>query len=238
MPEYQHQEPVFVDDVQVKLIDYMAKDISVTRSAQVSVKGENNPGTDTPRLINYLSSARHGSPFEHTAFTFFVKAPIFVFREFMRHRMASYNEQSARYSIMAPEFYIPGVDRGLVNVGTPAKPDLQPGTEAQREVMDNEHRQSCVRSWEAYERMLGVGIAREVARGVLPVNLMSQMYVTINARSLMNFLSLRVDGGESAVYPSWPQKEIEMVAERMEALFAEKMPNVHAAFVASGRVAP
>ena len=93
-------------EMTVKLIDSMASDIHVTRAAQVSAKGENNPETDTPRLINALMADRHGSPFEHNSMIFFVKAPIFVFREFHRHRVGfSYNEMSGRYTTLLPLFY-------------------------------------------------------------------------------------------------------------------------------------
>ncbi|MFT4285579.1 MAG: FAD-dependent thymidylate synthase, partial [Protaetiibacter sp.] len=92
-------------------------------------------------------------------------------------------------------------------------------------------------AYEAYQRMLAAGIAREVARGVLPVSTYSSMYVTMNARSLMNFLSLRTKHPESH-FPSFPQREIELVAEQMEAFWAELMPLTHAAFQAGGRVAP
>ena len=96
---------------------------------------------------------------------------------------------------------------------------------------------SCEQSYAAYQEMLGAGIAREVARMVLPVSIYSAAYVTVNARSLMNFLSLRRKV-EGSAYPSYPQREIEMVAERYEEEWAKLMPITHAAFVANGRVSP
>lgn len=222
---------------EVALIDAMASDISVTRSAQVSVKGENKPETDTPRLINYLMTARHGSPFEHTSFTWFVKAPIFVFREFHRHRIASYNEMSGRYTELQPEFYVPTEDRHLVNVGTSARPEFAPGDENMFEIMDAVVSESYSDSWVAYKALLDLGVANEVARIVLPVGIMSQMYVTMNARALMNFLSLR-GNQEGAATLSRPQREIQMVAEKMEEDFKSLMPLTHAAWIANGRVAP
>ena len=92
-------------------------------------------------------------------------------------------------------------------------------------------------AFEAYQRMLDAGVAREVARIVLPLNIYSSMYVTLNARSLMNFLSLRTKR-EGTQFPSFPQREIEMCAEQMEDIFAELMPLTYAAFNANGRVAP
>lgn len=224
-------------DMDVKLIDYMASDISVTRSAQVSIKGENNPDTDVPRLINYLMEARHGSPFEHAVFTFFVKAPIFVFREFHRHRIASYNEMSGRYTKLLPEFYTPGPNRKLINIATSARPEFAQATERQKETVFIGDRQIAQAAWDTYEDRLQSGIANEVARTVLPVSIYSQMYVTMNARALMNFLSLRVDS-EDSTHRSRPQMEIQMVAQQMESHFAILMPDTHLAFIKFGRVAP
>jgi thymidylate synthase (FAD) len=96
---------------------------------------------------------------------------------------------------------------------------------------------SYIKSYESYKKMLDAGIAREVARAVLPVALYSSMYVTMNARALMNFLSLRTSR-EGSHFPSYPQREIEMVAEKMESHFAQLMPLTYAAFQKSGRVAP
>jgi len=223
--------------MEVKLIDHMASDIAVTRAAQVSVKGENNPDTDMPRLINYLMECRHGSPFEHTAFTWFVKAPIFVFREFHRHRIASYNEMSGRYTKLLPEFYTPTPDRPLRNVGTSARPEFEEGTERQQSIVQQGDLMVAQLAWDQYNRRLNEGIANEIARTVLPVSIYSQMYVTMNARSLMNFLSLRVDSLE-ATYRTRPQREIQMVAEQMEADFSIAMPHTYGAFLKHGRVAP
>ena len=217
-------------DIEVKLIDSMASDLAVTRAAQVSVKGENNPDTDTPRLINYLMESRHGSPFEHTAMTFFVKAPIFVFREWHRHRISSINEMSGRYTKLYPEFYAPDEMRKLVNVGTSARPEFAPGDSQQQVMVQDFITETAQFAWDRYEAMIDAGVANEIARAVLPVTTYSQMYWTVNARSLMNFVSLRA--AEMA------QREIRRYAEAVEKLFAEQMPITHAAFVANERTAP
>lgn len=224
-------------DVVVKLIRASAEDDFVVQAAQVSVKGENNPDTDPARLINYLMEGRHGSPFEHNSFTFFVEAPIFVFREWHRHRIASINEMSGRYTKLIPHFYTPGVDRKLVNVGTSARPEFAPGTEKQLSMVRYGDRLVAATAWAEYERRLEAGVANEIARSVLPVSTYSQMYWTANARSIMNFLSLRVDSPDAA-YRTRPQREIEMGAEQIEHHFATRMPHTHAAFIRHGRVAP
>ncbi|HQX36669.1 MAG TPA: FAD-dependent thymidylate synthase, partial [Microbacteriaceae bacterium] len=179
----------------------------------------------------------HGSPFEHNSMTFYVQAPIFVFREFMRHRMASYNEESGRYRELRPVFYVPGADRRLLQVGKPGAYEFHEGSPEQSALADQVTREASIRAFESYQTMLKAGIAREVARIVLPLNIFSSMYVTVNARSLMNFLSLRTKH-EGTHFPSFPQREIEMCAEKMEAQWMELMPLTHAAFNDNGRVAP
>lgn len=235
---------VFRSDMTVQLVRSAAQDGDVVFAARVSTQGEKTLATagedasDRDKgLIRFLMRDRHGSPFEHNSFTFYVEAPIFVFREFMRHRMASYNEESGRYRKMRPVFYVPGPERNLQQVGKPGAYTFEPGTPEQRALVTETVRAQSTSAYEGYRRMLEAGVAREVARTVLPLNLYSSMYVTVNARSMMNFLSLRTQRPDSA-FPSFPQREIEMVAELMEQHFAEKMPLTHAAFEAGGRVAP
>jgi thymidylate synthase (FAD) len=222
----------------VELVNFMASDSAVVMAARVSTGGavSEDPKKDAG-LINYLMRDRHGSPFEHNAFTFYIEAPIFVFREFMRHRVASYNEESGRYKELAPVFYIPSGDRKLVQVGKPGAYTFEDGTYEQKTVVPADVKLAANEAYASYQRMLSVGVAREVARTVLPVGLYSSMYVTMNARALMNFLSLRTMR-EGTHFPSYPQREIEMVAEQMEVLFAKKMPITYKTFNMNGRVAP
>lgn len=225
----------FSSEITVKLVRAMASDDMVVQAAQVSAKGENNPETVPQRLIEALLKGRHGSPFEHNAFTFFVEAPLFVFREWQRHRISSFNEMSGRYTTLPGKFYIPDPDRPLKNAGTKMKPEF---THSNGVLFDEPNYKWIIeQSWYWYESALAQGIANEVARMVLPVNIYSQMYWTVNARSLMNFLSLRVESDDSLVR-SYPQKEIQMGAEQVERYFAEEMPATYAAFVKGGRVAP
>lgn len=229
---------LYRSDVTVELVDSMGHDYSVARAARVSTGGSMEIDLEKDKaLINYLMRDRHGSPFEHNAFTFYIEAPIFVFREFMRHRIASYNEESGRYKKLEPVFYVPDENRKLVQVGKPGAYTFEPGTEDQTFRATAAITYASLDSYRRYEEMLAEGIAREVARMVLPVNIYSSMFVTINARSLMNFLSLRTIHPDSKV-PSFPQREIEMVAEQMETYFMENMPATHEAFCRNGRVAP
>jgi thymidylate synthase (FAD) len=233
----------FRGDMTVELVKHAASDADVVWAARVSTKGESSLAdveADPERsrgLINFLMRDRHGTPFEHSTMTFYVRAPIFVFREFMRHRTFSYNEESGRYRELAPEFYVPGPSRKLVQQGKPGKYEFVDGTPEQHKLVVEATQEACRRSYAAYREMLEAGVAREVARTVLPVGLYSSMYATCNARALMNFLSLRTRRDDSA-FPSFPQREIEMVAEEMEREWAALMPLTHAAFEANGRVGP
>jgi thymidylate synthase (FAD) len=230
----------------VELVRSSASDSDVLFAARVSTQGEQtlesaqDENLDTSRskgLINYLMRDRHGSPFEHNSMTFYVQAPIFVFREFMRHRIASYNEESGRYRELNPVFYVPGAERNLIQVGKPGAYDFLAGTPEQTALVQDEARRTSTEAFASYQRMLDAGIAREVARIVLPLNIYSSMYVTMNARSLMNFLSLRTKR-EGTHFPSFPQREIEMAAEQMEDFWSTLMPLTYSAFNENGRVAP
>jgi thymidylate synthase (FAD) len=242
----------FSSEIDVHLIDSMGNDDSVIRAMLVSTNGgalsleddflaevesEKYQNSKNGR-INFLMKNRHGSPFEHNAFTFYVKAPIFVFREWHRHRIGfSYNEESGRYTQLKPEFYLPAPDRNLVQVGKPGHYEFVPGTSEQYADMFLGHTQICADSYANYEYLLSKGIAKEVARMTLPVNIYSSMYVTLNARSLMAFLSLRTIH-EGSMFPSFPMREIAMAGEKLEAVLAQKFPITHEAFNKNGRVCP
>ena len=233
----------FRSDVTVELVRGAASDADVVFAARVSTAGEQSlddveaDASGSKGLINYLMRERHGSPFEHNSLTFFVRAPIFVWREHMRHRIASYNEESGRYRQLEPVFYVPSRERAIQQVGKTGAYEFLPGTPEQYDLIEARMQQSCRDSYSAYIDMLDAGVAREVARMVLPVSIYSSAYVTLNARSLMNFLSLRRKA-EGSHFPSYPQREIEMVAERYEDEWARLMPLTHRAFVNNGRVAP
>jgi thymidylate synthase (FAD) len=232
----------FSSEMDVRLVRADASDAGVVMAARVSTQGDeslrHSPDVAKDQgLIRYLMRDRHGSPFEHNSMTFYVSAPILVFREFMRHRIASYNEESGRYRELAPKFYVPNRQRALVQQGKPGAYHFVPGSPEQHELLETSVRRVCLEAYAAYQGLLEAGVAREVARSVLPVNIYSSMYVTMNARALMNFLSLRTIS-PSSQYPSYPQHEIAVVAQEMERIWSELMPDTHAAWHASGRVAP
>lgn len=156
----------------------------------------------------------------------------------MRHRIGfSYNEQSGRYMEMLPVFYIPAEDRNLVQIGKAGKYEFVPGDEHQFSLMQKSMQYANQVAWDEYQYMLDNGIAKEVARMCLPVNTYSAAYVSCNARSMMHFLSLRTKH-EGSLFPSFPMKEINMVADQMEYIFSNLFPLTHDAFAAARRVAP
>lgn len=232
----------FRSDFDVELQDWMGDDNSIARAARVSVLGgdvlDRKQRESDAGLISFLMKNRHGTPFEHNAMTFFVSAPIFVFREFQRHRIGfSYNEVSGRYSELKPVFYMPTEARPLIQQGKPGHYEFVPGTENQHNITWNVVTEAYRSAWTDYQALLTLGIAKEVARVVLPVGIYSSMYVTCNARSLLSFLSLRTKDPE-AHFPSFPQWEIEQVATQMEAIAQERFPATFEAYQKNGRVSP
>jgi thymidylate synthase (FAD) len=180
---------------------------------------------------------RHGTPFEHNSFKFRVECPIFVAREFFRHRMASYNEESGRYKKLKGVFWVPAPARGLVQEGKPGHYIMKPGTKYQYDYAVDSLMQAADFCYDRYEDMLGAGICREVAARALTVSVYTSFYVTLNARALMNFLSLRIDDPDNT-FITKPQYEIEQAALQLQDVFSKYMPLTFLAFEAFGRVAP
>lgn len=213
----------------VELIDVMASDESVVRAAKVSTIGAASVDSQaSEKLINYLIRENHMSPFEHNSFTFLVHAPIFVTREMLRHRIGtSFNEESGRYRELDTEFYYP-TDRPLRQVGKTGDYNFESGNELREDTI-HLFREAFNITGVVYKDLLEMGVAKEVARMVLPVGLYSSMYFTVNARSLMHFLGLR-----TAPNAMWEIKEI---AKAMEESFAIHMPMTYNAWVSTRRVA-
>jgi thymidylate synthase (FAD) len=215
----------------VRLDAAMADDLSVVNGARVSFARHKAEMDDSDvGLIKFLMRDRHGTPFEHNAFRFHIRAPIFVAREWFRHRIGSFNEFSMRYARATDEFYVPAPEDVRTQVGKPGAYSFDPVSDDVAETTREELRQVYEAAYATYERLVELGVARELARAALPVGAYTEFYWTINARALMNFLSLR--NAETA------QREIRRYAEACERFFAERMPVTYEAFVAAGRVAP
>jgi thymidylate synthase (FAD) len=215
----------------VRLDQAMADDLSVVNGARVSfARHKTEMDESDAGLIRFLMRDRHGTPFEHNAFRFHIRAPIFVAREWFRHRVGSFNEFSMRYARATDDFYVPAAEDVRTQVGKPGAYSFDPVPDEVAETTREELKQVYETAYAAYERLVELGVARELARAALPVGAYTEFYWTVNARALMNFLSLR--NAETA------QREIRRYAEACERFFAELMPVTYEAFVASGRVAP
>jgi thymidylate synthase (FAD) len=230
LPAIPDHRPV-LDHGFVRLDAVMADDLSVVNAARVSfARHKEAMDASDEGLIRFLMRERHGTPFEHNSFRFHVRCPIFVAREWFRHRIGSFNEFSMRYAKATDEFYVPAPEDVRTQVGKPGAytfetvdPEL---AESTRETIDSVYRTA----YAAYEELVEAGVAREIARCVLPVGAYTEFFWTVNARALMNFVSLRAS--ETA------QREIRRYAEAVESFLAEKMPVTHEAFVANDRTAP
>src|SRR5205823_5433574 len=171
----------------VALDGALASDLAVVNGARVSFnQASDQMGERDEGLIRFLMRERHGSPFEHGYFRFVVKAPLFVVREHHRHRAGhSYNEWSGRYSKMEPEFYVPDFVR--TQIGKPGAYSFEDVDEETRERTQREIAENAERAFQSYERMLEQGVAKEVARAVLPLSTYTKYYWSCNPRSLMHF---------------------------------------------------
>jgi thymidylate synthase (FAD) len=215
----------------VRLDDAMADDLSVVNGARVSFARHKTEMDDSDAgLIRFLMRERHGTPFEHNSFRFHIRAPIFVAREWFRHRVGSFNEFSMRYAKATDDFYVPEPDDVRSQVGKPGAYSFEPVEPDVAATTREEMRAIYEAAFSAYERLVELGVARELARSVLPVGAYTEFYWTVNARALMNFLSLR--NSETA------QREIRRYAEACERFLEERMPVTYAAFVANDRAAP
>ena len=215
----------------VRLDAHMADDLSVVNSARVSFAKSSSTLDDAGKgLINFLMREKHGTPFEHNSFRFHIKCPIFVAREWFRHRIGSFNEFSARYSEVEDDFFLPDIKDIRKQVGKPGSYSF--------ESVDNETAKKAQdiinhindQTYLAYRWLLELGVAKELSRVVLPVSMYTQFYWTVNARSIMNFLSLR--NHESA------QRDIRYYAMEIENLFKDVMPITHECWAKNGRIAP
>lgn len=202
----------------VRLIEHMGSDLSVVRNARVSYdaawRAGEDSGSDT-RLIRYLYTNKHNTPFECVRFTFEVMAPIFVLRQWMRHRTWSYNELSARYRTLPRKFYVPDVCK----ITTQSKDNKQMRTTLQHPMADQfsesfeEHAQHC---FNVYDQLISDGCPRELARTVLPLSTYSHMFATVDLHNLFGFLRERLH--------EHSQHEIRMYARAMLDLIRDVVP--------------
>jgi thymidylate synthase (FAD) len=205
----------------VELVEILGDDNSVVQAARTSYgRGLTNPERDR-KLINYLMEHGHHSPFEHVIFKFHIKLPIFVMRQLVRHRIASINERSGRYTQFEEEWFLPD------EIRVPDPEDRQKSIpfddkELNRKALEI-MRESMENSFKAYEELISMGVAREMARIILPISMYTEAYWTINLRSMMNFLNQRAD--------SHAQYEIQKYALAIAGILKEKCPISYEAFL-------
>lgn len=206
----------------IRLVDFMGGDLMVVQSARVSF-GQGTKGEEKDRkLIRYLLAHGHETPFEQSVFQFHVKCPLFVARQWFRHRWSSFNEISGRYTVFDDEeFYVPGKKRVQEKVNKQGSVVAETTDDEHRAFADRV-RAETERAIAAYRELLAEGTAKELARIVLPLNMYTQFYWSVNARSLMNFIKLRSD--------LHAQYEIRCYSEAIREIFREKMPWTSAAF--------
>lgn len=213
------------------LYDWMGDDLRIVNMARQSFGQESmEMGEAEEGLVNFLARDRHGTPFEGPVFMFNVKCPIFVAREWFRHRISSYNEYSGRYSKMTPDVYIPAAEQIRTQKGKPGSYIFETMDERDAEAIRQDMQLIAREAWDTYESLLRKGVAKEVARMVLPVNQYTQFSWVVNLRALLNFISLR-----SHKTAMW---EIRQYSYAIEELIRPIVPVAYEGFVSHGRVAP
>ena len=214
------KEIEFTDEITVELIDMMGSEQRIVQAARVSTKGAHAEAQEAKGLVKFLVREKHEVPLEHCVMTFRIHAPIFVTRQILKHRLTSISEESGRYRELDPVFYTPDETRPVVQTGKTGDYEFVPDAAANLLAYDAIAVNSMT-AWANYEKLLSQGIAKEVARTVLPTNLYSTLYMTINLRSALNFIALR-----TARHGSHPQHEIALVGERVRDVLAEHFPTV------------
>lgn len=196
----------------VELVDHMGSDSRIVQAARVSYGEGTKSLREDKALIKYLYENKHTSPFEHVLFTFHVKAPIFVARQWMRHRTASINEISGRYSVLSDEFYVPENVCEQDTSNRQGSGDVLSNSEELRQ----EIKRAQDEAYESYKNLIAKGSSRETARIVLPLGIYTHFYWTINLHNLLHFVRLRI--GDHA------QKEIRLYAGEILKLVKDIVP--------------
>jgi thymidylate synthase (FAD) len=235
LEEILYQAIPVLDHGFVRVIDYMGTDSAIVQAARVSYGKGTKKVNEDAGLINYLMRHRHTTPFEMCEIKFHIKLPIFIARQWIRHRTANVNEYSGRYSIMDKEFYIPEPEQlaSQSKSNRQGRGEVLEGEQAQRvlEIL----KEDSIRCYKNYEEMLNedidgnilvegkAGLARELARMNLNLNFYTQWYWKVDLHNLLHFLSLRAD--------AHAQYEIRVYAEVMLDMLKAWLPITHAAFM-------
>jgi thymidylate synthase (FAD) len=216
----------------VRLVDWMGSDERICEAARISYKAPSKGEESDKKLIHYLWKNKHTSPFEMCKITFNIKLPIFVMRQFVRHRVQNLNEVSARYTELPDDFYIPTKWRKQDTKNKQGsiieedwdviKSDLNGPTCSTNQSITNLVKTHCDWAYEKYQTMIEQGVAREMARMVLPVNIYTEIYCCWDLRNLLHFIELRED--------SHAQEEIQEYAKAMKTITKSLFPMTLEAF--------
>lgn len=218
-----------LDHGHVRLVEHMGNDLSIVRNARVSYDADWRSGEDDgkdAKLINYLWKHKHTSPFEAVTFTFDLKMPMFIARQWHRHRTWAYNEVSARYTELPEEFYVP--DDAVLTAQSKSNKQMRTDELLPPEIryaISESIRLQNEESFKVYKGLLANGCPRELARSVLPVGTYTHFFGTVNLRNLFHFLDLRLH--EHAQY------EIRVYADAMLKLIEPVVPVATKAFIDS-----
>lgn len=202
--------------IRAKYVDHMGDDLRVVNAARVSYGKSSDTIEDRDvKLINYLAKNEHHTPFEHCQVTFLIECPIYISKQIMRHRSASFNEISRRYTSENLKFYEPNILRKQHSKSKQcSNGELDKNTNDKAIVAIQKIHQDCL---DTYNRLINMGVSREMARGVLPQNLMTSFYMTMNLRNLVHFIRLRKD--------HHAQEEVQIIARDIENVLRKKYPN-------------
>lgn len=232
-------EPVFRSDMTVRLVDSMGDEDTIVNAARVSTSTSASDHTDAANkgLIKALIREGHGTPFEYPDLIWYLEVPVFVSRQVVKHRLSTISELSGRYSDLEPVFYSPAPGRPVRQVGKTMNYEFAPGDtpEALDLLEDVRYAMDAVSifSWRMYKHLRDRGVAKELARQHLPLNLYTRLYMKMNLRSTLHFITQRTER-EDADRVSHAQYEIELVARQMEEIIKTKFPTVWEAYAATG----
>lgn len=205
----------------VEYVDHMGSDKKIAQAARTSTKGLDNDRPKVEGLVKALWRDGHFSPFEHCALTVALDVPLFVRDQIVRHKSMSFSVFSGRYAEFAPRFYVPGVERPLVQTGKALDYRREPGSDTQQSATASHHIIAAGEGLNAYRALLEKGVANEVARNVLPASTYTQLWVTGNLRSWLHFLDQRLDE-----HAQW---EVRQVAEKVSEIIRHIFPVAHQA---------
>lgn len=202
-----------MNQLKVSYINHMGSDLTIVNSARISFGSTSQVLTEKDKkLIKYLAANKHYSPFEHCTLTALIECPLYIRSQIMRHRTFSYNEVSRRYTSEDIQFYSPELRKQAISNRQASDGLLEAGVGEAKALIEKQHQEA----YRAYKRLLELGVAREIARGVLSQDLMTKFYMTGNLRNWAHFVSLRLD--------AHAQIEVQYIANEVKTIMLNHFP--------------